>query len=456
MSRIYFICQLFGIVLAYVVVSSFSVHHQLFADEYSSVSFKVLDPVLFPAGYSTSSGFSLTSTIAQIAIGTSTVGVGTARENRSGFEYFPFVNSPIVSATPGSAQVALSWTASVGVLGWTVSGYRVGQATVSGGAYTYSNVGNVLSGTQSGLTNGTTYYFVVNPLDAFGRAIATSSEVSATPIAGGGSGSGGGGGSYTPPNQTPASQSGTLNFSGSAYPLGVVHLLRDGAIIKSTTTDMLGNFTISTILPAASNYQLGFSGLDTLGRFSSLLVVDAAVGAGQVKNISGIFLSPTLDADKESVRVDDSLGISGYAYPNSTVTLLVSRDPLFVNTVRTVEIPVALSGWYTYRFTVTDDFSPGLYFGKTRWATGGNVSALSEPVQFIVADESKKKEARECRLGDLNDDGHVDLVDFSIATYWYKKSPLREPFASKEAACLNNDHKVDLYDFSLMAYYWTG
>lgn len=179
-----------------------------YATDFTSASFMVKDPVLFPAAYSTSTGYILISTMAQISIGTSTTATGGPRELRSGFEYFPFVTRPVVSATAGSAQVSLSWSASVGVLGWTVSGYSVGQSTVSGGPYTFSSVGLVTASTVIGLTNGTTYYFVIATQDAFGNFIATSTEVAATPVAGVTPvpPPGGGGGyvpPYIPPTPTP-------------------------------------------------------------------------------------------------------------------------------------------------------------------------------------------------------------------------------------------------------------
>jgi len=163
-----------------------------YATDFTSTSFMIKDPVLYPAGYSTSSSYSLTSTIGQISIGTTTVGSGSVRELRSGFEYFPFVTRAVVSAVPGSAQVALSWSASAGVLGWTVSGYGVGQSSTPGGPYTFSPTVVATASTVVGLSNGTTYYFVVRTLDAFGNAIATSTEVSAIPVAG-----------VTPPTPTP-------------------------------------------------------------------------------------------------------------------------------------------------------------------------------------------------------------------------------------------------------------
>jgi hypothetical protein len=80
-----------------------------------------------------------------------------------------------LTATPGNAQVALSWTASSGA-----TSYNVQRSTVSGSGY--AQVANVAttSYTNTGLTNGTAYYFVVNAQNAGGTS-ANSSQVSATP-----------------------------------------------------------------------------------------------------------------------------------------------------------------------------------------------------------------------------------------------------------------------------------
>lgn len=84
-----------------------------------------------------------------------------------------------LTATAGNAQVSLSWTASSGATSYTVK-----RATTSGG--TYTNVAtNVTSTsyTNTGLTNGTTYYYVVSAANSAG-ASANSAHVSATPAAG--------------------------------------------------------------------------------------------------------------------------------------------------------------------------------------------------------------------------------------------------------------------------------
>lgn len=157
-----------------------------FAFEATSTSFKLIDPVFtITGGFATSTTYRLNQAASQPAIGTSSS--PTSFRVSGGFLYFPFVTKPTVISTAGDASVDLSWTASPsqGFLGWNVSGYNVGQATISGGPYTYSaSLGNVTSSTRTGLSNGATYYFVVRAEDAFTNSIATSSEVFATPVAG--------------------------------------------------------------------------------------------------------------------------------------------------------------------------------------------------------------------------------------------------------------------------------
>lgn len=151
------------------------------AEVFSSTNFRILDPILdTTSGYSTSTSFSLFQSIGQIGLGTSTA---SSFQLNSGFLTFPTTTIPVVTAAAGDGQVSLSWTAATGALGWTIGGYNVGQGTASSGPYTYTSTGSGLSSTRSGLTNGTTYYFVVRPEDAFGNSVATSSEVSATPVA---------------------------------------------------------------------------------------------------------------------------------------------------------------------------------------------------------------------------------------------------------------------------------
>jgi fibronectin type 3 domain-containing protein len=80
-----------------------------------------------------------------------------------------------LTATPGNAQVALSWTAST-----DATSYNVKRATVSGGPYTTVASPTSTTFTDTALTNGTTYYYVVTAVNSGGES-GNSTETSATP-----------------------------------------------------------------------------------------------------------------------------------------------------------------------------------------------------------------------------------------------------------------------------------
>jgi glucosylceramidase len=80
-----------------------------------------------------------------------------------------------LNAAADNNQVALNWTASSGA-----TSYNVKRATVNGGPYTTVTNVATTNCTNTGLINGTTYYYVVSALNAIGES-ANSSQVSATP-----------------------------------------------------------------------------------------------------------------------------------------------------------------------------------------------------------------------------------------------------------------------------------
>ena len=82
-----------------------------------------------------------------------------------------------LAATPGSGQVALAWNPSSGA-----TSYRVKRATVSGGPYGLIASPTSPGYTDTSVTNGTTYYYVVSAVNAAGESN-NSSQVSATPTA---------------------------------------------------------------------------------------------------------------------------------------------------------------------------------------------------------------------------------------------------------------------------------
>lgn len=102
-------------------------------------------------------------------------GGGSSGNNGGGGGGNPPATPTGLTASAGNAQVVLSWNASSGA-----TAYSLGRSTTSGGAYTNIASPSATDYTDNGLTNGTTYYYVVAAVDGNG-ASANSAPISATP-----------------------------------------------------------------------------------------------------------------------------------------------------------------------------------------------------------------------------------------------------------------------------------
>jgi autotransporter-associated beta strand protein len=107
---------------------------------------------------------------ANFAVGTAPSGYGYVLGAGGGTLSVTVVTTPAaptgLSATAGNTMAALGWTASSGA-----ASYNVKRSTTSGGAYTTIATGVTATGySDTGLTNGTTYYYVVSAVNAAGES----------------------------------------------------------------------------------------------------------------------------------------------------------------------------------------------------------------------------------------------------------------------------------------------
>ncbi len=417
-----------------VALLTLFVGNAVLAQEFSGTNFKVLDPVMNSGSYSASSNYQLNSSISQLGIGISST---ATYGGKAGFLYYPFVTTPVLSGSAGDTEVTLSWTAASGFLGWNVSGYKIAQATASGGPYTYSSsVGNVLTSTRTGLTNGINYYFLVLPLDAFGNTIATSSEITLQPVASGTtppSGGGGGGGQI----------GNEISFSGLGYPNSRVYLLQDAVMRESQVANSSGEFTIKLKGLPSALYLFSLYAEDKNGERSPLRLVPVKV-ENSATTLSGLLLAPTLVADKDAVKQGDTIIFSGYSAKSAIVSIFLGDDARLLSTVNADQ-----KGYYEYKLS-TASFAKGDFIVRTKTSFDNTTSPSSVRLIFNVGDVTKEHENKLCRYADLNCDGKINLIDFSILLYWVDHTPI------PSHVDLNSDGEIDLKDFSILIFYWTG
>lgn len=263
-------------------------------------------------------------------------------------------------------------------------------------------------------------------------------DAPAAPPGGGGGGGGGGGAVLPPPPQT------GVTFSGKAYPLSAVTLLKDAQVAASTIAGANAEFSINLSGISAGNYIFSLYGEDKRGTRSSLLSFPVGITSGATTNITGIFIAPTIGLDKIEVKRGDNIAIFGTSVPNSEITISINSDEEIF-----VKIDADEGGIFLYNFD-TSPLALEQHFTKSKSAHNGEISSFSKSIGFLVGTKNIAKSMQESLKGDLNGDMRVNLVDFSVAAYWYKRS------SPPAAVDLNSDGRVDLVDFSIMAFYWTG
>lgn len=272
----------------------------------------------------------------------------------------------------------------------------------------------------------------------------TDDDESPTVTPPGGGGGGGGGGGTRPPETG-------VTFSGRAYPLSKVTILKDGVIAVETISGPDARFRVSLGDLNPGSYNFTVRATDENGVTGNPFSFPVFITQGSTTDVSGIFLAPTIDVDKSAVRKGDDIVIFGQTVPESDVTIEVnSETQIFVNTDSDED------GVYLYNFNSAPlEYGSHSSRSKTNLETGES-SSFGTRVAFQVGDQNVPKIPGEtsCRA-DLNQDGNVNLVDFSIAAFWYNKV-LSGDIISIESNCLNKDGRINLVDFSILAFNWTG
>lgn len=273
--------------------------------------------------------------------------------------------------------------------------------------------------------------------------ILTSSCSTTTPPPNNDGGSGGGGGGANPPPQPVTG----INVSGRAYPLSRITVLKDGQIAANTIAGPDANFSVQLTGLSAGSYNLTVYGLDNQNRQSSLFNFTVFVNIGSLTTISGIFISPTIAVDKNEVKKGDNIAIFGQTVPQAAVTVKVNSEQEFFE-----QTMADNNGVYLLNYDTTP-LEKGNHLTSSKSAQSGSISNFGKTVAFAVGNKNIGQTlgvgCSDFR-GDINCDVKVNLVDFSIAAYWYKRS---NPPANVD---INNDGVVNLIDFSIMAYNWTG
>jgi hypothetical protein len=162
--------------------------------------------------------------------------------------------------------------------------------------------------------------------------------------------------------------------------------------------------------------------------------------------LSNINLTPTVKVDPDPVTPGNPLTFSGYTIPNSTVTIESEREGAASSRRPYTAIANAAGVWSVV--AETSGLSVGTYKVRAK-ATypDGTATNFSSYTLYGVGQNAVRP-----INADLNRDGRVNLVDFSILLFWWNT----DGGNSDPAADINGDTRVNLVDFSILLFNWTG
>ncbi len=257
----------------------------------------------------------------------------------------------------------------------------------------------------------------------------------------------------TPPNNNPGpisiDTSDNVIFKGISYPESIISLLKNGIVMAEVPAGPNGTFEIRLRNLNSGTYSFGIRAEDKDRLQSKLLLFTIFVSSSVTTVIDGIFIPPTITSDKIEVKKGEIITFLGRSVPDADVRISFHSDVEILKKTRS-----NASGTWIYKLD-SSELELGDHDGKARSLTPDDLSPYSDVLPFRVSNTDRLRSKLSLLFGfrkrcDLNNDNRVNLLDFSIMAFWYKR------IGFPQKVDLNTDNKVNLTDLSILAYCWTG
>ncbi len=244
--------------------------------------------------------------------------------------------------------------------------------------------------------------------------------------------------------QVPSSVKTQVTIKGKSYPNSDVNILLDGKVIGSVKADTNADFlfTSSDVDPGTATF--GFWSEDKNGLRSISFTTTFEVIQSAVTTISNVFIPPTIDTSAKQLKAGDLLTISGQSVPDVKVITHVNSDNETVMESESNDNGDWALQMDTASLAAENFHTAKAYFELQKLDQGVIQSGFSRSVSFYIGE----KKLGEVVSADINGDGKVNLMDFSIFLLSWGTDDVRSDF--------NQDGTVNLADFSILLFYWTG
>jgi cysteine-rich repeat protein len=252
-----------------------------------------------------------------------------------------------------------------------------------------------------------------------------------------GGGSGGSGGSSQQLGDT------VISVSGLAYPNQVVNFLLDSRPVGTIRAAVTGRFDFS-VNARPGTATLGIWANDVANRRSITLNNTFDVTQGAITNVGGVILPPTLAVPSPNVVPGSQIVFSGQSLPSALIEIHFNNSQIVATTTS------AANGVFSLNYN-SNALAPASYTVRARSVTGVPPlrvqSNFSTALQLFVGVDGQASTP-----SDLNRDGRVNLIDFSIMIFWWGT----DGGNSNPPADINGNNRVGLEDFSILLFNWTG
>jgi hypothetical protein len=240
-----------------------------------------------------------------------------------------------------------------------------------------------------------------------------------------------------------------IRIDAWAYPNATVSFLRDGAVVTTKTAGSDGFVSNLTEGLDRGSYSFSLYAVDAKAARSATFATTLWLRSDTLNVLSNIMLPPTLTVADESVQPGAPLAVSGYSAPQARITVWLRPRLAEVSTSDVVATTTAASNGAWSLSVPTQGLPVGTYELVAQGALPDSVVQSDKSARRTIGVGVDVAPEGECgRQGDLNCDGFVNLVDFSILLFnWNTASTVAD---------INKDGIVSLPDFSIQLFYWTG
>ncbi len=227
-------------------------------------------------------------------------------------------------------------------------------------------------------------------------------------------------------------------LKGKGFPNRDVNILLDGKVIGVVRADSNANFSFSTIEITPGTATFGFWSRDGAGTDSLTASFVFDVVQSAVTTVANVFIPPTARVSEKQVAPGELLTISGQSVPSAGIIAQIFNGPVVFNS------ETDRSGAWALQVD-TASLTTGYHLVRAAFELGSTTkSGFGRSVNFYIGGDSPLQD----KSPDLNGDGKVNLVDFSIFLLSWNTDDERPDF--------NSDGRVNLGDFSIMLFSWTG